>query len=119
MAVFSDRLRRILDRHRRRFGSKVTFGGRVYRVVTEETSGQKAGTGALPTEVLGVYAASADPRTFHFSPGDFAPWTAVEPPQEGDLLTWHGLLYLATHVTYEDVDDDTTALIVYAYRKIV
>jgi hypothetical protein len=119
MATLSANVARQLRAVRNILGTDVLFGGVTYRVVTEEVAGAKAGINALPQSVLGPFIASADPRVFVFSAQDFKPYTTVTPPQEGDYLTWHNLLYLVVHATYEDVGSGSTQVLIYAYRKIL
>lgn len=100
-------------------GTTVTFNGIDYRVTTESVSGAKVGVQNLPDDALGVYIASADPRVFRFSPQYFQPITDVRPPQEGNELIWHGLRYRITLANYDDADEDTNGLNVFAYRQVV
>lgn len=102
-----------------RHGSDVTFNGVVYRAHTREVSGALTGSVALPVGVLKQFIASADSRVFAFSPLDWAPWTAVDPPQEGNRLVWMGWNYEITHVTHEPQGDDTVELLCYCLRDII
>lgn len=117
MSALSRRMDYQLQRLRDREGTAVLFKGVSYQVETESVSGAEVGEQGLP-KTLGPYIASADPRVFIFSPRYFSPSTAVQCPIEGNQLIWHDLRYRVVNTTFEDQDDDTTSVLVYAYREI-
>lgn len=106
-------------RLRERLGTQIVFGGVTYSVIAKKVGDVLAGVRNIPHDVAGAFIASTDPHVFNFSPESFVPYTAVNSPQEGNVLTWHGLNYLVTNVTYDDIGADTLSLAVYAYRHIV
>ena len=69
--------------------------------------------------MLGPFIASIDPRVFNFDPLDFQPNTEVLAPTLGDEIQWMDLRYLLTRVTYDNVGDDTIAILCYGYRRII
>lgn len=86
---------------RRHDGEMVTLQGDAYAgkrfwVFSIEVAGNKAGVAALPVGTFGVFVAAAKPREFSFSALDFAPYTNVPPPTEGNVIERMGLLYLVT-----------------------
>jgi hypothetical protein len=121
-SAYSENVNWQLEAVRDRNGSPVIFNDVEYRVTTESVSGANVGIQGLPMAqkmTLTVFIASADPRVFRFSPSQFVPVTDVLPPMEGDELHWHNLVYRVTRITYDDYNDDTHAIMVYAYRKVI
>ena len=100
------------------YGETVTFRGLPYRVTTKAVAGAKAGEQAVPRGVFGVFVADTSPRSYNFTPTDFAPTTNVPPPIEGEEITRNGLVNVITAVDYINVDTDTVAIICYALRKV-
>ena len=74
------------------YGETVTFRGLPYRVTTKAVAGAKAGEQAVPRGVFGVFVADTSPRSYNFTPTDFAPTTNVPPPIEGEEITRNGLV---------------------------
>ena len=103
---------------RRKAGNPVTFNGETYWVYTKEVASSKAGSQALETAKYGVFIATAAPRLFDFSPLDFAPYTDVDPPIDGDTLQWMAWEYLLTHPDAVNVGNNTQAVFCYGYRLI-
>lgn len=119
MPFLSDQFGWQLSAHIQKFGAQIEYRGQTYRCIPEKGVTRDVGTDLLPNTSLGVYKASEDPTIFLFDPQDFQPTTGTPPPQEGEELVWHQLRYQITHVTYEDVSDNTAVVVVYAFRMVV
>jgi hypothetical protein len=118
VSKLSTRQLRQLKRARNRTGVDVRYNGKTYRATTSVVAGAITGAQTLSIETFGPFVASADSREFQFSPQDFAPWTDVLAPQEGQILEYNGLRYLVTALVFEALRDDTTAVICRAFRHI-
>jgi len=114
----SQQMQRISDKFRKREGTPVVFKGATYYVTTEEVSGAKAGEQGVPRAGLGANIAATSPRVFVFSATAFKPYTAVDPPVNGDIIVFHSWDYYVTHPDVEDTSTDTTSILIYALRQI-
>jgi hypothetical protein len=119
MSALSELLAETQDYLRREIGQTVTFNGVDYLVTTEQVSGALAGEQGVPRVGLGVDIASTAPRVFVFSPFDFVPYTAVAPPQNGNILVWCGWNYRVTAPDLENMSTDTIGILIYALRAII
>lgn len=118
MSQVSERLQRQLEAFRNTYGELVEFNGVEYRCFVEEVTGAKAGQQGVSQATFGVFVASTAPAIFDFNPRDFAPWTEVQQPGQGDELIRNGLIYVVTSFDFENVDTDTDGFYCYAMRKI-
>lgn len=103
---------------RERNGTAVLFNGATYYVYAKKSTMSDTGASDLKADVFGVFLAAAAPRVFNFSPLDFAPFTVVEPPQEGAVVVWMGWNYLITKPDVSNLGDSTVDLLMYGFRMI-
>jgi hypothetical protein len=119
MSTLSAGLAKTLKVFQKLTGQTVTFNGVDYTLInTEQVSGALAGEQGVPRLGLGVDIASTAPRLFVFSPFDFAPYTDVAPPQNGNFLVWCGWNYRVTNPDLSNMSTDTLGILIYALRAI-
>ena len=101
---------------RSKYGTQITFRSAQWSVGTRSVSTSEDDA-SLPKDPLGFSTVGADPRVFVFSCMDFTPYTGAAAPVEAEIITWHAQTYVISNVTFDDIQGDTNAINVCAFRR--
>lgn len=112
--------RQLRDFRARASGTLILFRGKQMPARVEPTNSANVGTRNVAGQAtLGAFVAEFDEHVFIFSPFLFAPYTQDAPPDEKEILPWHGEDWTITRVTNDDANGQTLNILCYAFRDVL